>query len=113
DMIYERTEQAVEAAVNTFQEYIHDWASRKGWWDEGKHKSEVECLMLVVTELSEAVEYLRHGNGPSDHIPEFSGVEEEISDSIVRLLDMSGAFGYRIGAALISKMRFNEGRPYR
>jgi len=34
-------------------------AKKKGWWDKGKRKTVLECLMMAVTELGEAVEELR------------------------------------------------------
>jgi NTP pyrophosphatase (non-canonical NTP hydrolase) len=89
----------------------HRIALSKGWWD--KDRNDGELLMLMVTELAEACEGLRHGNPPSDHIPAFTAVEEELSDCMVRILDMSAARGYRIGEALVAKIAFNESREFR
>ena len=47
-------------------------------------------------ELSEALEGLRHGNPPSDHIPQFSSVEEEFADVIIRIMDHARARGFRV-----------------
>ncbi len=65
------------------------------------------------SELSEALEALRHGNGPSDHIPEFSGVEEELADVIIRICDVAQERGWRVAEAIIAKMAFNATRPHR
>ena len=42
-------------------------------------------IMLMVGELAEAHEGLRHNNPPSEHIPEFSALEEEMADTIIRI----------------------------
>ena len=53
------------------------------------------------SELSEALEALRQGNPRSEHIPEFSGVEEEMPDLIIRVLDAAAARSWRVGEALV------------
>ena len=93
---------AVRAAEN---------AVAHGWWDEERETGTLIALMH--SELSEALEYDRHGNPPSDHIPEFSGIEEELADVIIRILDLAGSRRYRIEEAVLAKMAFNESRPYK
>ncbi len=51
-------------------------ADARGFHDKGK-VSTLELAMLVVTECAELAEWERNGRPPSDHIPEFSGAEEE------------------------------------
>lgn len=67
--------------------------------------------MLMVTELGEACEGLRKGNPPSDHIPEFSAVEEEYADVIIRIMDHAAGRGWNVAGAIEAKMAFNAGRP--
>lgn len=76
-------------------------------------RNEGEMIGLMHSELSEALEGLRHGNPPSEHIPEFNCMEEELADTVIRIADLCKAKGYRLGEAIEAKMAFNEGRPYK
>jgi hypothetical protein len=64
------------------------------------------------TTFQVALEGLRHGNPPSDHIPEFSAVEEELADTIIRIMDFGFAHNYRVAEALVRKHEFNRTRPH-
>ena len=103
----------------------HKTAKDKGFWSEQfyeigtpkiivaeqpKKRNNSELLMLIVTELGEACEALRHGNPPSEHIPEFNAVEEELADCMIRIADMAEARGYKLEEALEAKLLFNKGR---
>ena len=70
-------------------------------------------IALMHSELSEALEAYRHGNGPSEHIPAFSGVEEELADLVIRVMDHGASRGFRVAAAVVAKMEFNAQRPAR
>lgn len=98
-------------AFNLIQSSVHNMAVNKGWWDTERNDGEMIALMHA--ELSEALEYLRKGNQPSDHIPQFSGLEEEFADVVIRLMDMGAARNLRIAEAIIAKMEFNASRPHK
>ena len=62
-------------------------------------------LMLVVTEVAEAAECVRNDNR--------DGFNEEVADTIIRLLDIAGALEIDIEAEIKRKMFINEKRPYK
>lgn len=72
-----------------------------------------EKIALMHSELSEALEYLRKGNGPSDHIPDFSGAEEEFADCIIRIMNTAQRLHLRVAEAMIAKQAFNADRPFK
>ena len=88
----------------------HRIAVSKGFWD--KERNDGEMIALMHSELSEALEGLRHGNPKSDKIPNFSAVEEEFADLLIRIGDTIEARGYRIEEAILAKMKYNENRPH-
>lgn len=90
---------------------VNQTAIEKGWCEDDRNEGELIALMH--SELSEALEALRHGNPPDDKIPEFSGAEAELADVIIRIMDMAVAKGYRVGDAVVAKMEFNKSRSYK
>lgn len=93
--------------------YIAEWGKRKGW--EFEEKDLPEKLMLVVTELAEAMEEYRNGAldvyfSPQDK-PE--GFYIECADAVIRIMHIFGKFGISMNELLEMKMAYNEKRPYR
>ena len=98
-------------SIRRLQEEAHRIAVEHGWWD--RSRSAGEALMLMVTELGEAMEALRDGGPPSEAIPGFSAVEEELADTIIRILDFAEGNNLDLEGALAAKMEYNKSRPYR
>ena len=69
--------------------------------------------MRVHVSTGNEKEAYRHQDPPSDHIPAYSGVEEEGGDILVRLMDTGISLGLRFPEATCAKMRFNATRPYK
>lgn len=93
---------------NALSEVVHKTAIEKGWWEPERNNA--ECIALIHSELSEALEGLRQGNPADDKIPLFTSVEAELADVVIRLMDLSAARGWRVPEAIIAKMEFNRGR---
>lgn len=103
----------------------------KGFWD--KERNIGELLMLVTSELGEAMEAhrkskfanwdnyhkscLQLGNSPDtfdavlfgEHIKDT--FEDEIADAVIRLLDLSAGLGIDLEKHISSKVQYNETRP--
>lgn len=107
----------VKEAIDQLCRDSHDTAVRKGWYDTPR--TPLELLMLVVSELAEAVEEYRDPAvnlaevryRDSDGKPEGFGVE--LADAVIRIADLCGHLGIDLGEAVEVKASFNETRPHR
>lgn len=103
------------AFVEAFKEVqtaAHQNSINKGFWDSPEKCNLGEKLALTHGELSEALEALRDGNPMSVKVPDFTHVEEELADAVIRIMDMGGRNSWRIAQAIIAKMEYNSGRPF-
>ena len=104
--------EALPAYINSLAYAVHATATLKGWWD--KDRGIAEMIALCHSELSEALEACRKPQMElSEHIPKFTALEEEIADTIIRLLDMGYSQQCQIGEAIIAKMKYNLGRAHK
>lgn len=90
-------------SLNELSRLCHTIAVEKGFWDDKRNIG--EALMLIVTELAEAMEAHR--------IQDDANFKEEIADSFIRLLDLCGGLGIDIEEEICKKSAKNRNRPYK
>lgn len=126
--------------LNEWAKVIHENAVNHGWWESDRELPEI--LMLIVSELSEALEESRagrpmewHGCMLNDAVPcmqkeygcEDNFVEEtctyrmekpegiavEVIDALIRILDWCGKEGLDVERLVQEKHDYNKIRPYK
>lgn len=77
-----------------------------------EHRPVSEILALVHSEISEALEADRK-NLMDDKITHRSGIEVELADAMIRILDYAGANNLDLGGAIEEKLAYNKTRPHK
>jgi NTP pyrophosphatase (non-canonical NTP hydrolase) len=90
-------------SLNELCQLCHSIAVEKGFWE--KERNVGEALMLIVTELAEAME----GHRIQDH----ANFREELADAFIRLFDLCGGLNIDIEEEIEKKSNKNKNRPYK
>lgn len=100
--------------INELVKEIHNNNVKAGWWTDlstgqKANRNVGELLMLVVSEVAEAMEGNRKGL-MDDKLPHRSMLEVELADTVIRIMDMCGGLGLDLGGAIREKLEFNKTR---
>ena len=101
--------------LNELRDECHAIARSKGWYDGPGERNIGEQLMLIVTEVAEAMEDLRDEKMTMsvDVAGKPIGFPSEIADVLIRVFDLAGYLGIDLDSAVEAKMKFNRRRSYR
>lgn len=120
--------------INDLCKLAHDNAVAKGFYERKRELPEL--LMLIVSELAEAMEAEREGemvtpisqSWASDYanstvwdnitVGSFNDdmrgtIEEEIADACIRIFDLCGYYGINLESWIIAKMKYNATREHK
>lgn len=111
-------------SIRRIQHLVYGIAKANGW--HGKLRPPAEALLLIVTEIAEVYEEIRDGreqgiqyeeaawhNGKQDLSDKPIGIDIELADIFIRLLDMAEEWHVDLAFAIHIKMQYNTTRPYR
>lgn len=98
--------------LNDYSALCHN--ANKTWWTdletgERIKRNKGEQLMLIVSELAEAMEGERK-DLMDDKLPHRKMAEVELADALIRLFDYAGGHGYDLQGAFEEKMQYNATR---
>lgn len=119
----------MEKSINQLSKEINDNARSKGFWD--KERNTGEMLMLIVSEIAEALEADRKDKyaslagrfkaGTEDYLQESNDwfkwsikdtFEDELADATIRIFDLAYSKGIDLQWHIERKMKFNADRPH-
>lgn len=107
----DRSADVVKCNVQLVQEFCHGIASECGWWSDPEtgepvDRNDGELIALMHSELSEGLEALRKDLN-DDKLPHRKGIEVELADCLIRIMDYAGARNMDLAGAVVEKLRFN------
>jgi NTP pyrophosphatase (non-canonical NTP hydrolase) len=100
--------------IRTLNDYAAEsHAANMKWWKRSDgmtiQRNKGELLMLIVSEIAEAMEGERK-ELMDDKLPYRRMAEVELADALIRIFDYAGAHGYDIEGAYREKTAYNARR---
>lgn len=98
--------------LNAYAEMCREAADQ--WWYDPEtgmklDRNHGEMFMLMVSEISEAMEADRKGL-MDDHLPHRTGVEAELADTLIRIFDYAGENDLDLDSVVAEKLDYNARR---
>ena len=92
----------------------HCYSTNGQWWHdlhtgERLNRNKGELLMLMVSEIAEAMEGERK-DLMDTHLTHRKMAEVELADTLIRIFDYAGAFGYDLDGSVREKLEYNKHR---
>jgi len=105
---------SIKEPINILRDICFNESLKAGWHTDLetgalKERNKAEMICLMHSELSEAMEGERK-NLMDDHLPHRPMVEVEMADTVIRIMDYCGRWGYDIGGAIAEKLEYNANR---
>lgn len=88
----------------------HGWST--AWLQQTKQAFINQRLTLIIAEAIEAFEDMRKGKTHSEHIPDYTCLEEELADIVIRVMDTAKGYDLDLSGAILAKMEYNSQREY-
>lgn len=110
--VIEHRDIIIKEGLNDLAVLCHNL--NKTWWRDPAtgapiQRNKGELMMLIVSEVAEAMEGARKGLS-DDKLPHRTMEEVELADTLIRIFDYAGGFGLDLGGALIEKLAYNANR---
>lgn len=107
--------------MENLQKNLHANSKDKGFWEGPDNQNIPTKLMLIVSEVAEAMEAHRVGNPLSTKLHADGEVidkvdinktvfAEEMADVVIRVMDLCEHMGIELGRVILAKANYNKGR---